>query len=180
MYCKKCGAVILNGERQCNQCGVELEGRGGAAVLTSRPMPEPPEPRPTSRLAVCFLGLGIGALACLLFSGAMVLLIDRSQGVDDAAWNLGLLGLTFLMIGFLLECSALIFGVLTAIRLYQDRHLRGRGLAWAALVLCLLGAGLFLALRTNPHFRPPRPALVPTPRKVATSGLFDWNLRLQN
>lgn len=162
MFCKKCGAEIMNGERQCKQCGVELSEGRGPAVMTERRRPvHAMAQRPVSRLAVCFFILSAAGLAFLLLSGALVAVIDRSLSGSNAAWNLGLLALTMLTIGFLFECVALIFGVLAAIALSQEKRLKGGKLAGAGALLWIVGAAVFVLLRTNPHFRPTIPALGP-------------------
>lgn len=153
MYCTKCGTTIMNGERQCKQCGAELEGRG-LAVLTARRVVPPPRPQ-TSRLAVWFLGLSAAGLACLLGAGVMVTLIERAPRGAATSWNLGLAGLALLAVGFLLDCMGLVLGALAALRLTQERGLKGRRLALAGAIAWLCGLAVFVYLRTDPHFRPP-------------------------
>jgi hypothetical protein len=155
MYCSKCGSVTVNGERQCKICGADLNRPGGPALMTERPQLAE-DRRPLSRLAAWFFGLTSIGLFCLIASAVIAAVLSRApSGTTLALWNLGLVGLGVMAVGFILLCSALLFGLLGALRLRQDRHLRGRGLMAAGAILWLVGAAIFLVLRTNSHYRPP-------------------------
>lgn len=163
MYCTKCGLPTTNGERQCKQCGAELDRSGGPAVMTARTIIPTPR-RPRSLLAVWFVGLSGAGLACMLGSTVIAWLLERAQaGVAPGQWNLGLAGLSLLAVGFVLLCSALLFGLLAFMRLRQDRVLRGRNLLTGGALVWLLGAALFFTLRANPHYRPTIPPLRSSP-----------------
>lgn len=160
MLCKKCGVATLNGESHCKLCGEDLERGGGVAVAAQRPHYAPV--RVISRLAIAFLGVSVAGVVCEAAAGMLLALAGHpAAGPTPAEWNLGVSGLALLGGGFVLLCMALVLGGLAALRLAQDPQARGRGLAWAGAAVWLCGAALFMVMRTNPHLKPPVPALRP-------------------
>lgn len=160
MYCTKCGLPTTNGERQCKQCGTELDRSGSTLTVMAARTIIPEQRRPLSQLAAWFMGLSGAGLACMIGSTVIAWLLERARdGVSPGQWNLGLAGLSLMALGFVLLCSALLFGLLAFMRLRQDRRLRGRSLLTGGALVWLLGAALFFTLRSNPHYRPPVPPL---------------------
>jgi hypothetical protein len=94
MFCPSCGTQILNEQKYCRACGMELEPVAALLAVHARPSPSSNSAKPEQEITFRAVKL-VAAGASFFFSGAILSFAGRRLFQREDVVNLGVLALFF-------------------------------------------------------------------------------------